>query len=217
MTSIFIAAFFIGMIFNASPGAVFTESLRRGIKGGYYPALYVQLGSLVGDATWAVLGLCGVGFLFQIPGVKLPLTILGAIYLFYLGFECLMAAIKSHNIDSHATLVQDLVENEDGSSNHSSFFSGATISLTNPANVIYWAALGGVLGTLGVSTPSPKDYITFFSGFMFSSFVWCFVCAGLIHIMHKSFSPRVSKFLDLICAITLFYLAYKSIASVLLL
>ena len=61
MISLFFAAFVFGLIFNAAPGAVFAETVRRGIRGGFRPALAVQLGSLAGDTLWALLGLSGVG------------------------------------------------------------------------------------------------------------------------------------------------------------
>ena len=74
MGELFAYAFGLGLVFNATPGAVFTETLRRGVRGGFGPALAVQIGSLVGDAAWAVLGLVGVGALFQLSEARLALT-----------------------------------------------------------------------------------------------------------------------------------------------
>ena len=59
--SLFGMAFLLGLIFNAAPGAVFAETIRRGVDGGYRPALAVQIGSLAGDAAWALLGPAGIG------------------------------------------------------------------------------------------------------------------------------------------------------------
>ncbi|PZG03559.1 lysine transporter LysE, partial [Nonomuraea aridisoli] len=33
MSEIFVLALWIGLVFNAAPGAVFSESLRRGVRG----------------------------------------------------------------------------------------------------------------------------------------------------------------------------------------
>ena len=49
--------------FCAPPGVVTVETLLRGIYRGFTGAVVVQLGSLVGDATWAALALSGVAFL----------------------------------------------------------------------------------------------------------------------------------------------------------
>lgn len=197
MISLFISAFVLGLIFNASPGAVFAESLKRGLSGGYKAALKVQVGSLVGDATWAILGLAGAGTLFQWPFLRTPLTIVGAAYLAWLG----IMTIKSSR--------QPIEVNGEGEhANHlGALAAGAGISLTNPANVFYWAALGSVLGTLGISQPTTSDYGLFFAGFMTSSVLWCFICAGLIHIMYRALPAVVTHWLNLLCGWTLLGLA----------
>jgi chemosensory pili system protein ChpE len=58
-------AFGLGLLFNAAPGPVFAATVQVGVRGGFKPALAVQLGSIVGDGLWAVLGLAGVGVLLQ--------------------------------------------------------------------------------------------------------------------------------------------------------
>ncbi len=66
--SLFGMAFLLGLIFNAAPGAVFAETIRRGVDGGYQPALAVQIGSLAGDAAWAILGLAGIRYRLAAAG-----------------------------------------------------------------------------------------------------------------------------------------------------
>jgi len=52
-----------GLAYAAAPGAVNTEAVRRGLARGACATLHVELGSLVGDAVWAVLALTGVTLL----------------------------------------------------------------------------------------------------------------------------------------------------------
>ena len=205
MITIFISAFLLGLIFNAAPGAVFAESLRRGLQHGYYSALHVQFGSLVGDATWAILGLLGAGLLFQIPAVRIPLSVLGALYLIYLGLQTLREVMQSH--DSH---VQSLEVDSVSEPQKGALLAGVSMSLTNPANVIYWGALGSVFGSFGIRNPSKADYGVFFAGFMSSSILWCFICAGLIHMMHRAMSPRIAVALNTLCGVCLLFLGSKS-------
>lgn len=207
MSHLFISAFVLGLIFNAAPGAVFAESLRRGLHGGYYSALKVQVGSLVGDATWAILGLMGAGLLFQIPTIRTPLTFLGAVYLAYLGVQ----ALRPSSLPPLAEISQDALQ----VAHKGALTSGMTLSLTNPANVFYWAALGGVLGGLGVAEPSAHHYMVFFSGFMASSIAWCFICAGMIHCLHRAMSEEATKYVNWMCGVALLYLAGQAVSSLL--
>ncbi len=102
MTGLFAAAFLLGLVFNAAPGAVFAETVRQGVRGGFRPALAVQVGSLVGDATWAVLGLAGIGMAMQIEALRWPVGLAGAAYLAWLSWDSWRAARVEHALDAAA-------------------------------------------------------------------------------------------------------------------
>ena len=97
MFELFTSALALGFLFNAVPGAIFTESLRRGLQGGFKSALYVQFGSLVGDLTWAILGLGGAAVLFEVTAIKIPLAIFGGLLLAWLAFNSFIDATKKNS------------------------------------------------------------------------------------------------------------------------
>ena len=170
----FIQAFILGLLFNAAPGVVFTETIKRGITGGFFPALYVQIGSLAGDAIWAILGLLGVGILLNIDIFKFPLSIIGIIYLIYLAYD----SFVSSNIKYEKIVVSKLMKS-------SALKSGIFLSITNPQNIAYWAALGSSFGALGIAEPQTSHYFIFFFGFISSSILWCFICALAVEKIFK--------------------------------
>ena len=92
MVTIFFYALVFGFVFCLSPGAVLAETLRRGLLHGFTSALLVQIGSLVGDAAWAVIGLTGIALLIEHEAVRVPLTIVCAVYLAWLGVRSLIDA-----------------------------------------------------------------------------------------------------------------------------
>ena len=87
MLTLLAAAFVLGFVFNATPGPVFAETVRQGIRGGFRSAWAVQLGSLVGDALWAAVGLIGVGLLLQLESLRFPLSIASLAYLLWLAWS----------------------------------------------------------------------------------------------------------------------------------
>ena len=187
-------AFLLGFIFNATPGAVFAETIRHGLTGGYRAALSVQFGSLVGDAAWAVLGLAGIGLLLQADSLKIPVGIGGAGYLAWLAWDSWQASRGEAEV---------AVPNRRASAMR----SGVVLSLSNPQNVAYWAALGSAFGALGISNPDHIDYTLFFLGFMGSSLVWCFVCAGLISRLFGGRGGLWRVWTYRVCAIAFAWLA----------
>ena len=194
-------AFLLGFVFNATPGAVFAETIRHSLSGGYRAALSVQFGSLVGDATWAALGLAGIGLLLQADSLKIPVGVAGAAYLAWLAWDSWQAS---------RTEAEVTMPGEAGSAMR----SGVVLSLSNPQNVAYWAALGSAFGALGISNPGRLDYTLFFFGFMGSSLVWCFVCAGLVSRLFGGRGGMWRIWTYRICALAFAYLAFGTAREV---
>ena len=206
MLMLFASAFVLGLVFNAAPGAVFAETVRQGVRGGYRPALAVQLGSLVGDASWALLGLAGIGLVMQIDALRWPIGLAGAAYLLWLSWDSWKAARTEHRLDAPATTA---------ATQKQALRRGMALSLTNPQNLAYWAAMGSALGAVGVAHPGASDYGLFFAGFMTSSLLWCFVCAALVDRLFRRAAAHWSRFTYRCCAALLLALALGTLRDLL--
>ncbi len=200
MLSLFFAAFALGLIFNAAPGAVFAETIRHGVRGGFKPALAVQLGSLVGDATWAILGLAGIGVAMQFDALRWPIGLLGTAYLLWLSYDAWRAARAVH-----------LMQGNEGTQSRQAWRSGMMLSLTNPQNLAYWAALGSAMGAVGVVSPTAHDYAVFFTGFMVSSIAWSFFCAAVVDRVFRQVGASWARFTYQLCAVALLALALSNL------
>jgi chemosensory pili system protein ChpE len=203
MTLVF-TAFSLGLIFNAAPGPVFAETIRRGIGGGFRQAFAVQIGSLTGDALWAVLGLAGVGFLLQLDSLRTPIGIAGMLYLLWLAWESWRASAQEFNLNSMT----------DSAEHGNALRSGMILSLTNPQNIAYWASMGSALGALGIHNPTISDYTGFFAGFMLASLAWTFLCARLVGYIFGGAGPRWARITYRACAVAFLILALLSLRAV---
>jgi chemosensory pili system protein ChpE len=199
MLTLFVSAFFLGLVFNAAPGAVFAETVRQGVCGGYRAALQVQLGSLVGDALWAILGLVGVGLLMQAESLRLPVGLTGIAYLLWLSYDSLRASNLEFDKQVNPSAAQ-----------RGALKAGVFLSVTNPQNIAYWAALGSAMGAVGVSEPNAAQYAVFFAGFMVSSIVWSFTCAALVARVYRNASSGWAKLTYRACAVAFLILALSS-------
>ncbi|GAA2896761.1 LysE family transporter [Nonomuraea rubra] len=201
MSEIFTLALWIGLVFNAAPGAVFSESLRRGVRGGFGPAFAVQAGSLAGDAVWAVLGLAGVGALFAVPVLRVPLTVAGCVLLAWLGLTGLRDAAFPRPGPEAAGAVAG------GRSSRGAVAVGAAMSLGNPWNVVYWSGAAGAVGAVLGEDAGAGSLAVFFAGFMTSSLAWCFVSAGLIAVLRRALPPVAVRVLEAACGAALIVFA----------
>ena len=196
---LFAGAFGLGLVFNLTPGAVFAETLRRGLHEGYRAALGVQFGSLAGDATWAILGLAGVGLLLQAPAVRLPVTFASGVYLCWLGW-------LSFGDAREARRGVPTPPADPRAASRRAVGAGVVLSLTNPQNLAYWAAMGAALGVLGVTAPRPVDYAVFFAGFMASSVASAFISAWFVDAFRRRASRGWQVAMYLACAVLLVWL-----------
>jgi chemosensory pili system protein ChpE len=81
------------------------------------------------------------------------------------------------------------------------------MSLSNPLNVVYWSgAAGAVSGALG-DHATTSSLVVFFAGFMASSLLWCFVCAGAIALLRRVLPPLAVRIVDVACGLALFAFA----------
>lgn len=199
---LFVSAFLLGLVFNAAPGAVFAETVRQGARGGFRPALAVQVGSLSGDALWAVLGLAGVGLLLELTWLQTPIGIAGVAYLLWLAVDAWRQASRVFDVDASGQAPRALR-------------AGVTLSITNPQNIAYWAAVGSALGAVGVADPSPLDYAVFFTGFMVSSVVWAFFCAWAVGAVFARAGHGWARVTYRLCAVAFLALALGALRDLL--
>lgn len=190
MLDLFAYAFALGLLFNAAPGAVFAATLRYGLTNGFGAALRVQIGSLVGDFVWAILGLAGVAALFALPLVRIPLALAGAGFLAWLAWGALR--------DSREPPPDFATSSVNG--RRSALVAGVALSLSNPWNVTYWAGLSGTIGAFGADLPRTYGFSVFLAGFMLSSLLWCFVCAGFVAWTRRRLSRALWRSINLACA-----------------
>ena len=194
-------AFGLGLLFNAAPGPVFAATVQVGVRGGFKPALAVQLGSIVGDGVWAVVGLAGVGVLLQLEALRLSIGAAGIAYLLWLAWQSWRASREEFAVDAPTTPADT----------RRAWRSGIALSLTNPQNIGYWAAIGSALAALGIDEPTLVDYAVYFAGFMLSSVVWAFLFAALVERVLGGAGVRYARITYLACALAFLGLALVSL------
>lgn len=177
----------MGLAFAAPPGIVTTETLRRGLRGGFAHALSVQAGSLIGDASYALIALAGLAALLQSALTQLLIGSAGVLVLLYLAWQSLRSASAGLGTD-----VQGSVNYRD------SFLSGMLLSLTNPWAIAFWISIGGSFVALGLRTTG--DVSLAFASFVAGAVLWSIVLSTLIERGRHMVSIRMFRFISVVCS-----------------
>ena len=87
------------------------------------------------------------------------------------------------------------------------FQSGVLLSLTNPQNIAFWAAIGSALRAIGVTEPTVADNLAFFTAFMVSSTVWAFFVAASVDRVFRRVGLAWARMTYRACAVAFLVLA----------
>jgi chemosensory pili system protein ChpE len=195
---LFLSSFLLAIAFCAPPGVVTAETVRRGAARGFVPALFVQLGSLVGDTTWAIIALTGLAFLVQNNLAKIVLSLIGILLMLKLAWGAIRDARQGRElaIDS-------------AHSHRGDFTNGAFLSLGNPMNIVFWTGLGTTVFASISGRPQPADFAIFFAGFLSGAVLWCFLMAGIVAWGRKFVTPTFFRWVNFACGIALGFFAIQ--------
>jgi chemosensory pili system protein ChpE len=198
---VFWTAFVLGLAFCAPPGAVLAEAIRRGMHRGFGGAFLTEIGSLVGDATWAALALSGAAYLAAYRSASMILSAVGVALLFYLAGRAFRDAwANTGPIGGTRASRGDLA-------------AGAALSLSNPQNIVFWLGVGGgAVAALGASRQ--QLLTTFFAGFMIACLGWCFFMAGMIAWGRRYLTGPFYRWINVACGIAMAYFGVRLLGAV---
>ncbi|SRR6266498_467752 len=196
--SLFLSSFILALAFCAPPGVITAETVRRGAARGFIPALFVQLGSLVGDTTWAIIALTGLAFIVQNNVAKISLSLIGILLMLKLSLDAIKDARHGKELATSSS-----------TSHRGDFTNGAFLSLGNPMNIVFWTGLGTTVFASISGRPQPADFAIFFIGFLGGAILWCFVMAALVAWGRKFVTPTFFRWVNLICGIALGFFALQ--------
>lgn len=195
----------MGIAFAAPPGIVTAETFRRGVSRGFPAALGVQLGSLIGDATYCLLALAGVAVLVQNPMTQRVLGIISVFFLMYLAITGILAELRSPT-ELRASLPSSsplpMGEGAGVREGRGAFFTGMFLSLTNPWAIGFWLSLGGTLASYG-AMESGNTMALFFVSFFGACLAYAFLVALLIGVTRRAIPVRLGRLISIACSLVI--------------
>jgi chemosensory pili system protein ChpE len=195
--SLFLSSFALAIAFCAPPGVVTAETIRRGFARGFWPALLVQLGSLIGDSVWAVLALLGAAALIQNWVARLILSLFGIGFLVYLAVKAFKDSRKDIACESITNLGRgDLV-------------TGALLSLSNPFAIAFWFSVSTSIFSTVAGLPKGSDYAIFFFAFYLGLVLWCLFMACIVAWGRRFITSTFYRLVNLSCGIALGFYAFQ--------
>jgi threonine/homoserine/homoserine lactone efflux protein len=163
---VFWKALVVGLSIAAPVGPIGLLTIQRTIQRGFWTGLATGLGAAVADATYGTLGALGVTWLVHaLTSARIPLAVGGAVLLLALAWRTWRAPLSAH------------ARGRVGGGPWAAFGGAILLTLANPATVISFIAVFGVLAAGVGGAVSP---VTMVAGVFVGSASWWLFLATVV-------------------------------------
>lgn len=84
----------VGLAIAMPVGAITVEMTKQGLKNGFIHGWAVGLGGMTIDITLIILLSTGLVSILALPIIQIPMWLIGAVFLLYLGYDSIKTQIK---------------------------------------------------------------------------------------------------------------------------
>ncbi|HOK56983.1 MAG TPA: LysE family transporter [bacterium] len=183
---IFFTSFLIGFSGAISPGPLLAVTIEETIKRDFKAGPLIIIGHSLLELLMVLLLIFGFGNFLKKEMIQLYLSIFGGSFLIYTGF---LSFFSSQKIKIEQNI------NISYKSNYSLIFEGIFVSLSNPYWTIWWITIGLVY--LSFAFPYGfKGIFLFFTGHIFSDFLWYSFVSYFIFKSKKLISEKYLKYIS---------------------
>jgi L-lysine exporter family protein LysE/ArgO len=193
-----VAGFLLSLSLCVDLGLVNIAIIRAGLTRGMRAALYLGLGSCLGDMIYAVSSMWLVSLLLTHRWVRLLLWIGGSAVLVWLAVKMLRETWHPKTLSLAGTepaAVRPLKE----------FGRGAMLALSSPTAILWFAAVGG--SVIAAHASDTAALLPFLGGFLAAGLLWTVLIAALTGYAHRRLSSGFIRLLALTSALLFCYFA----------
>ena len=175
--------------------AIMRTALSRGGRAGFL----VGVGSCLGDLTYFVAALVGVGALMRWAPFRWAIWIGGTLVLLVLAVKMIREVLRPRQ------LTLDEAEGAARKGKLQLLGWGLALALASPTAILWFAAVGG--GVIAASGGARAQLIPFAGGFFSAGVVWSAVVAGAAALLQRVGGQKVARALALVSALLFLYFA----------
>jgi L-lysine exporter family protein LysE/ArgO len=176
--------------------------IQTGLRAGFLRAWLTGIGVTLADTTFLLVVYFGISSFMGIPAVKVTVWILGALVLFYLGWQSVRAVInKKQAFNSPDERFTAPPSSSDG---RNPFLTGYLVNIANPIAVVFWAGIYGSLIGAAVAAGGDKTE-ALFSGaaILLGILTWHTTTSFLSHWGRRLLNETITRIISAIAGVFL--------------
>ncbi|GGY04859.1 LysE family translocator [Paludibacterium paludis] len=211
MSDVYLKGFLLAVSLCLDIGVVNTALINTAIRAGVRPALFMGLGSCVGDIVYAVLSLFGLALFLSYSPVRWILWIGGGAILLWLTWKMALAAWREAG-KSALPADFDTAAVNGAASSRVEFLRGLALALGSPTSILWFAAVGGTVIAQSTDGSAAMNSV-FLAGFFTGGVAWSSFLAILAGKGRHVIGHRLTFYCNVVSALLFAYFAVTVIAN----
>jgi len=203
---IYLKYFLIGLAIALPVGAITVEMIKQGLKNGFLHGWAVGLGGMTIDAALIILMVLGFASLLSLPFIQIPLWLLGAGFLAFLGYD----SIK--NADKDITPADEKTKK----SFWSTYRNGLLVAVS-PGNLVFWVSVFGAVLSDTYTSASKGSFVIAAIGVLSGILAHDLGLLSIVSVTRKIMSRTMIRAVSVIAGILLIgfaiYFVYEFISA----
>lgn len=197
----------MGLAIAMPVGAITVEMTKQGLKNGFLHGWAVGLGGMTIDIVLVFALYMGLASILAMPMVQLPMWIIGAGFLFLLGYD----SIK--NADHDITLAGEKVTK----SFFASYFNGLLVAIS-PGNLVFWVNVFGVVLAKSYGQGEQTSFLIIAAGVLSGILLHDIGLLTIVSVTRKAMNRKMIKTFTIVAGFLLFgfagYFIYEFIQAI---
>lgn len=196
ITALFITAFMVGLSGAMMPGPLLTAAIAESTQRGFWAGPLIILGHAILELALILALLAGLSAFITKASVGLVISLVGGVFLLYLGFTMMRDSLAGR-----VSLDTETAVGNAGKLMHP-VPVGIFVSLSNPYWTIWWATIGLTYLTLAMKN-GMMGVAAFFSGHITADLLWYSLVSGLVAGGKRFLSQKVFNLILSFCGLFL--------------
>jgi threonine/homoserine/homoserine lactone efflux protein len=180
----------LGVTLSAPLGPVNIESIKNGLKHGFWPAFFIGLGAISADFFYMCLVYFGLGtFLMNILVQKIILAV-GAGVLIYLGIMSLKENVPDKTLKPAALSKKEY------------YFKGLMIAISSPMTIVWWGGVFGAVLSTSLQTTQTMPFLNCL-GISLGCLIWVTLLSATTHLGQHFFNDTLYRIISIFAGLGL--------------
>ncbi len=173
-------------------GAITVEMTKQGLKKGFMHGWAVGLGGMTIDLLLIAALYMGLASVLSIPYIQLPMWLIGAGFLFFIGYDSIINANQGIVLDKGKTEV----------SFFSTYRNGLFVALS-PGNLVFWISVFGAVLTESYDANEKSTFMIIAAGILTGILIHDLGLLSIVSMTRKVLNQTMIKWFSIVAGLVL--------------